>query len=255
MTKVFDAYAAYYDLIYNTKDYQAESDYVASLLEQYAPSAQSLLEMGCGTGGHAQHLAGKYRLLGIDRSDVMLQRANERRANLPENLKEKLEFIHGDVTTFRMDKKFDAVISLFHVMSYMVENKDLEAAFETAAAHLNPGGVFIFDYWFGPAVLSQKPEVRVRRMENEEVRAVRIAEPIMHLDKNFVQINFTVQVNTKHDDISRTLDERHDMRYLFHPEIEHLSNRWFQVKAHYGWMKKECPTLDDWAGVTVLERL
>lgn len=30
--KVFDAYSSYYNLLYKDKDYQAEADYIASLL-------------------------------------------------------------------------------------------------------------------------------------------------------------------------------------------------------------------------------
>ena len=45
-------------------------------------------------------------------------------------------------------------------------NADLLAAFATAREHLNPGGVFIFDCWYGPAVLAERPSVRIKRMED-----------------------------------------------------------------------------------------
>ncbi|MBF0204872.1 MAG: class I SAM-dependent methyltransferase [Desulfamplus sp.] len=57
MKDVFDLYAGYYDLLYKDKDYGAESDYAAKLIKEYAPNAETILELGCGTAAHAEHLA------------------------------------------------------------------------------------------------------------------------------------------------------------------------------------------------------
>ena len=35
MSKVFDSYAAYYDLLYKDKDYKLEVDYIVKLLKKY----------------------------------------------------------------------------------------------------------------------------------------------------------------------------------------------------------------------------
>ncbi|HEY2400385.1 MAG TPA: class I SAM-dependent methyltransferase, partial [Steroidobacteraceae bacterium] len=56
MTEVFDAYAAYYDLLYRDKDYPGEARYVQSLLRRHGVSDGDLLELGCGTGRHAEQL-------------------------------------------------------------------------------------------------------------------------------------------------------------------------------------------------------
>jgi hypothetical protein len=48
----------------------------------------------------------------------------------------------GDMRTVRLDRKFKAVI-IHDAIDYMLNEADLRAAFETAAAHLEPGGVFI----------------------------------------------------------------------------------------------------------------
>ena len=38
-------------------------------------------------------------------------------------------------------------------MSYQTSNDDLNATFASARANLKQGGVFIFDCWYGPALL------------------------------------------------------------------------------------------------------
>ena len=137
MTKVFDAYAAYYDLLYRDKDYAGEAEYVASHIRRNAPGAKRILELGCGTGGHAIHLAQMgYVVHGVDLSEAMLSRALARKDGLPPEVAARLSFSKGDVRTVRTGETYDAVISLFHVMSYQVTNADLAAAFETASSHL-----------------------------------------------------------------------------------------------------------------------
>ena len=58
MNPAFDTYARYYDLLYRDKDYAGEAAYVASHIRQHAPEAARILELGCGTGAHAEHWRG-----------------------------------------------------------------------------------------------------------------------------------------------------------------------------------------------------
>ena len=126
--------------------------------------------------------------------------------------------------------------------------------FDTVAKHLKPGGIFIFDFWYGPGVLSTPPTVRVKRLENEEVNVLRITEPQIHPNKNVVDVNYSVQVKKKHEQKIIELNEMHQMRYLFIPEIKFLSEPWFVTKANFAWMKDVKPNFCDWLGISVLEK-
>lgn len=140
---VFGNYACYYDLLYQDKDYSGEANFIQELIQKYAPNAKNLLELGCGTGIHAEKLAEVgYEVLGIDMSREMLEAANRRLIGLEEKQSQKLSFDHGDIRTYRTDRRFDTVISLFHVMSYQTTNKDLQGVFETAKVHLKRGGIY-----------------------------------------------------------------------------------------------------------------
>ena len=188
MSKVFNYYAVYYDLLYKEKDYKAETEYIVRLLEEKGFTTGSILELGCGTGKHAEQFAKMgYSVHGIDLSSAMIKEANKRK---PSHLSNQLDFEIGDICEYSIDKKFDAVISLFHVASYMIKNEQLVAMFETAARHLNPGGIFIFYFWYGPGVLTTPPSIRVKRLENEEVNVLRIAEPQIHSNEN-VAVSYT----------------------------------------------------------------
>ena len=143
--------------------------------------------------------------------------------------------------------RFDAVISLFHVMSYQIGNSDLLAVFDTVKQHLNPKGVFIFDCWYGPAVLSDPPVVRVKRLENERVEVTRIAEPEMCPNENRVAVHYQVFIKEKSTGKVEILEETHRMRYLFMPEILGLCEEFgFSVLDSGEWVTDREPGLDTW---------
>jgi 2-polyprenyl-3-methyl-5-hydroxy-6-metoxy-1,4-benzoquinol methylase len=136
MNMVFDAYAAYYDLLYQDKNYHKEAKYISRLLEENGISNGKILELGSGTGKHAEEFAKMgFCVHGIDLSPEMVQEANHRNNN---NLEGKLFFEVGDVRNFEAGKKFDAVISLFHVISYQLKNEDILAMFNTRHSRKTP---------------------------------------------------------------------------------------------------------------------
>jgi SAM-dependent methyltransferase len=256
VTAVFDAYARYYDLLYREKDYAAESRYVSDRIRERAPGARRILELGCGTGAHAVHLAQLgYEVHGIDLSENMVQRALARKRQLTADVAARISFDTGDVRSFRSGEEYDVVISLFHVMSYQTSNSDLGAAFATAAAHLQPGGLFLFDFWYGPAVLTEHPEVRVRRLEDDTIRVVRIAEPAVHTERNVVDVNYTLFVEDKASARVEQIRETHSMRYLFLPEIEQLASlAHFESLQAHAWLSSRTLQTGDWSGFVSMTR-
>lgn len=240
---VFDLYAAYYDLLYRDKDYAAEATYVARLLREVTPQPKRLLELGCGTGGHALELARMgLDVNGIDLSAAMVQRAVERRAAVPE-VASRVSFARGDVRSHRDGNRYDAVISLFHVMSYQVSNEDLADAFVTARTHLSPGGAFLFDAWWGPAVLSDRPRNVSKNAADERVEVQRRTRPVMCFDQNVVDVHFDVDIRAR-DGRTEHVEELHRMRYLFGPEVRlMLADAGFELQRAEAWMSGA--SLDD----------
>jgi len=252
---VFDSYSRYYDLLYRDKDYAGEAAYLASHLHRHAPGAKCILELGCGTGAHAEQLARMgYAVHGVDRSDSMLARAAARKSRLPAETAARLSFGHGDVRTVRTGAIYDAVLSLFHVMSYQTADADIKALFATAAAHLAPGGLFVFDFWYGPAVLAQRPEVRVKRLADEQIKITRIAEPALHEKESVVDVNYTVFIETRATGMLEQVQETHRMRYLSLPELSLFRKDSFAERATLAWMSDAPPSAQSWAGVQVLAR-
>src|SRR5215212_524377 len=246
---VFREYARYYDLLYRDKDYAAEARFVCDLLRQHAPSAHLILDLGCGTGAHAALVAAQgYFVHRIDISPVMLERAHQRHAGLPFDQASKLLFSLGDIRTVRLNSEFDAVISLFHVLNYQTTNEDLQATLATVRAHLKPDGVFIFDCWYGPAVLSNLPSKRTKQAEEGSVSVLRCADPTLHPNENLVDVKYRFSIRDKTNGKVSELRETHRLRYLFKPELDLLLNESGLTPLLYReWMTDREPGFDTWA--------
>lgn len=217
MSGVFDAYGRYYDLLYRDKDYAGEAAYIRDVAARHGVTSGELLEFGSGTGKHGRLLAGMgFRVHGIERSAEMVARA----AAAPGFTCEQ-----GDICSVRLGRTFDAVLSLFHVVSYQVSNDEVQAVFDRAAEHLDDGGLFIFDFWYSPAVHAQSPEVRVKRMADDEVEITRIAEPVMRPNENRVDVNYTVIAIQRATGAVQTFRETHPMRHFSLPEIDLIAQR------------------------------
>lgn len=246
-TAVFNGYARYYDLLYRDKDYAAEADYIARLIRRFHPKAQTILELGSGTGIHASLLVEKgFMVHGVERSPEMLARSLSLAGKMGIKHNRPV-FSLGDIREARLNGRFDAVIALFHVISYQTTNQDVTAAFETARHHLNHGGVFIFDVWYGPAVLTERPAVRTKRMADEKIEVTRLAEPELHLNENRVDVHYHISVRDLAANTVAEMKETHPMRYFFKPEIERIADQaGFQCLHVEEWMSGREIGCDTW---------
>lgn len=256
MTSVFGDYSHYYTLLNQGKDYRGEVDYLIRLLKRHTTiPGRTLLDLGCGTGGHDFFLAAKgYAVTGIDRSGTMLAEANKQLSGW-RGPGDAPRFLEGDITTLQLAQKFPTVLSLFHVISYQTSDAALAAALRTAANHLEEGGLFIFDFWYGPAVLAENPEVRIREAEDDEIHIRRRADPVMHPERHTVDVNFTVEITRKKDQLRDVLRETHEMRYLFLPELESfLKKAGLRMLAASEWLTDKAPSTATWSVCVVAGR-
>lgn len=251
MEQFGDLYSRYYDLLYQDKDYQKEVDYVDGLIKTFGRPVKKILDMGCGTGRHAEIFCDKgYVVHGIDFSEDMLKVAKTRCYGK----EDKLSFGHSSIQNLALDEKFDVIISLFHVMSYQCGNDDLIKAIEVAKSHLNSGGIFIFDFWYGPAVLTSPPNVRAKVLEDDKVKVTRLASPTLIAQSNIVNVDFDIFIRNKDDGRISNMQESHNMRYFFDFELEMISREvGLSVEKKYEWMSDKSPDFESWNVVWALQ--
>lgn len=213
-----ESYARSYDAIYAEKDYEGECDFIEESFRRQARGAvRSVLDLGCGTGNHAIPLARRgYRVMGVDRSPAMIEVARGKSA-----AGLNLEWVVADIRGLRLPGTYDAALLMFAVLSYQTGNADVCAVLETARRHLRPGGVLVFDVWYGPAVLQQRPEERIRVIQADSGEIIRVVTPTLHTERDVVDVRIRLW-RLRDGRVEETADEVHPMRFFFLPELVHL---------------------------------
>lgn len=216
------SYAALYDLLYEAKDYEGECDLVERVFREYATAVtRRVLDLGCGTGGHAIPLAWRgYEVVGVDRSPNML-RAAEAKLRDVRGAPVTARFVPGDIRSVELDERFDACLCMFAVLCYQLTNADVEQALRTARRHLRDGGLFAFDVWYGPAVLTERPATRALTIDRGRQHLIRLAVPALDPRMHTNETTYTLMV-VEDDRVMHHVTERHRVRYFFPLELEYL---------------------------------
>jgi SAM-dependent methyltransferase len=249
----FQKYSAYYDLLYADKDYSAEAEYVAGTLRTENPRVHTLLELGSGTGRHGRLLARVgFDVCGVERSNEMV--AIARSATTEVSNVGAFTCDVGDLRLVRLGRAFDAVISLFHVISYQTTDDDLRAAFKTASEHLEKGGLFLFDVWHGPAVVATEPSIRRKEVAKGRYRVKRVAYPERDAKARIVKVVYSLECEDIESAERAEFEEEHVMRYLFPAEVEQFgSEAGFTLVKTEEFLTGRSPSKDTW-GVAYLFR-
>lgn len=223
MSDVFGAlYANAYDILYDDKDYATECDLIERIFQTYGDdSINSILDLGCGTGNHAIHLAQRgYEVVGVDRSESMLAQARKKAAGLG-TYRNNIAFERGDIRSIDLQRHADSALMMFAVLGYQLENANVLLALSAARRHLCPGGLLILDVWYGPAVLHQRPSQRVKVIPIPGGQILRVASGELDIRCHVCSVHFHVW----RIEAGRLVDETkesHSVRYFFPLELDLL---------------------------------
>ena len=252
---VFQKYAQYYDLLYQNKDYKTEAKYVVSLIQKFHPKAQKILEFGSGTGVHGRIFSDfGYTVCGIEKSLEMIEFGKQN--SYLSDAKGQFKCVYGDCTETFINNDFDTVVSLFHVLNYQITDEKVDAMFRNAHRQISKGGIFIFDFWFAPAVWYQRPKPRIKKVENEKFRITRIAEPVCYEEENLVNINYLTYIENLSDKTISKIEESHKLRAFGLNEINEFSrSAGFEVLTSEEWMTRTNPSKETWGVCSVLRKV
>ena len=235
--------ARLYDLLYRDKPYAEEVEFISNILNAVGLSGRSLLEIGCGTGRHAMLLAeAGYNVSAFDLSLEMLAQAQRRRQRAEPGIRDRVRFYQDDVRTLRPDGVVDAAISLFHVIGFLTSEAELMAGLENVRRCLTPGGPFVFDFWYAPAILRDGPVPRERTIEDDEWYVCRTSRPEWDAEKDVMKVRFEIVATHKQTSQVRTLEEVHRVRY-FHPDTlrTYLARAGFEMVECGKWLTGGTP--------------
>ncbi|WP_432744292.1 class I SAM-dependent methyltransferase [Streptomyces sp. JH002] len=166
------------------KNYRSEAEYIAEVVRRHRPGARSLLDVGCGAGGHLEHFAELFEHVeGLELSQDMLTAA---RAKLP-----AVPLHPGDMRDFRLEQRFDTVVCLFGSVGHTRTEDELRDTFACFARHLTPGGVILVEpWWFRDRFLDGYVSGDVVRTGSRTI--ARVSHTTGHGDSSTMRVHFLV---------------------------------------------------------------
>lgn len=212
-------YAEGYDSMYRTKDYSAECDLLEDVWSESGAAVKSVLDLGCGTGGHSLELASRgYAVTGVDVSPEMVAIARRKK---DEARAERLDYVVSDVAALSLGREFDAAIMMFNVIGYLVDAAQRAAAIRAVRAHLRAGAPFVFDYWHGPAVLASPPGETFREIPIEGGELLRAASTRFEPGQRLCDVSMKVW-RIEGDRVAGRTSESHRVRFYDDDELRQL---------------------------------
>jgi SAM-dependent methyltransferase len=227
---------ALYDSI--IADYYDSSPFVSNrkqdlafYLEIAAASRGPLLELGCGTGRIAVPVAESgLRVTGLDISQRMLERAEQKRSSLAPERRDRLRLILGDMTSFDLHEQFPLIIIPFRPFQHLLSVEAQLGCLRCARRHLADGGRLVMDFFHTDAARMHDPKFLeahfLAEYEMSGARKVRLFERIAAFHRaaqsNDMEMAFEVTQpggRIAHHVFAFTI------RYFFRYEVAHLVAR------------------------------
>jgi SAM-dependent methyltransferase len=106
---------------------------------RFAGGYRSVLDLGCGTGELAASLSEGREVFGVDPAGAMLDVARRRPGGAG------VTWVESDARSVRLGRRFELIVLTGHAFQVFLTAADRCAVLDTIAAHLSPGGRFIFD--------------------------------------------------------------------------------------------------------------
>jgi SAM-dependent methyltransferase len=245
-------YVQLYDAIYSAKDYAFEVGQVLEFARRYGVEVSTIVDYGCGTGSHARRFAERgIKVYGIDCSQPMLAAAREKTKGL-----QGVEFLHDSELAVIPEVSVDIFCLLFDVVSYIVENDALDRLLSYIVSRLTPQGLFVFDFWYGPGVLSLRPVNRWKEFEANGANILRLTRAELDWNNSIVNVAHEIIV-TQENQIKDRFVDSHVMRFFFRKEINYLLEAHGLEVMQFGtWQDPESPpTTNDWSALVVSRRI
>ena len=197
----------FYKNMYKDKKYKKEINFIINKIRDLSKKNiikgnTNILDLGCGVGGHSEKFADAgFIVTSVDINRDMLN-------TIPKN--KKITTYHSDILTINLKKKFQIIVSLFHVINY-INKKDIFKFFEICSKHLDKNHYLVLDSWHASAVINLKPISTSKEFIYKNTKIIRKSKSLLNTNKD--------QVKVRHDFFAKSI---HQNNFMFH-EIHNMS--------------------------------
>lgn len=238
-TALYDGFIAdYYDNSPMVTQRTADVAFYSAVAKQYG---EPVLELGCGTGRITLAIAqAGYRVVGLDISQRMLQRAEAKRAAAPPEVRDRIRLACGDMTRFELDSQFRCIVIPFRPFQHLVDVKEQVRCLQCVRKHLARDGRLIVDFFQTDPERMHDPrflnESKLTEYDLPDGRHVVLSERVAAFRRGVQQNDVEMIFHVTHPGGKQErLVMAWTLRYFFRYEVEHLLARCgFRIEAVYG---------------------
>jgi SAM-dependent methyltransferase len=176
---------------------------------------------------------------------------------LANNQKPNVDFINSDILDFKSRKKFDLVLMLFHVLSYVTDLDSVNKCFKVLHNSVSENGRIIIDFWCRAAWDEDPPVARETIKELNGVLVKRLSTPTIDFLNGVVDINMDISVE-KNGDVIGNIIENHTLRAFTISEIGILAtanNLKIIEVGDWDGLARNPLTSKSWYGYAVMEKI
>lgn len=209
-------FVKYYDIFKEEKSYENAANKIAETITKN--NAKTILDVGCGTGKIDFLLNQKgFEVTGIDNSKEMIEYAKKQYP--------KITFLQKDAENFKLNDKFDAIIALDSVLTFLTKENAFENALENIAKHLKPNGKLIFNISFTEKLIPKDfTDYNINKVQKGN--ATYTKESTVKREKNLLLSTIKIFENDE-----KIIEEEHIHRILSEPKVHNkLNELGFEVK-------------------------
>ena len=224
------------------------------IIEQWAARLGGpLLDLACGTGRMAIHLAAQgYEVTGVDLVPEMIGRARQKAAAQAVSI----EWVVADARDFHLQQQFPFIFMLMNAFQFLLTREDHEAMLACVREHLQPEGYFLFE--------TRNPTPRnlyeVRHPDGQRdplpdggqlvSTTQQHYDPLTQIQHHVTDLTFTYT-----DGQRETKQHRTALRYVYPQEMESLLYyNGFKIHTCYGNWQGEPLTATSYSMIYVCQR-
>lgn len=139
--KMYNELAKYTDLLYTSKDYKKEVDFILKRIKRHKIRGNVLIDVACGSGNHSKIFQKKgYKTYGVDLNEGMLKLAKK---NVP-----NIKLFNQDLRKLNLKVKADAIICMFNSINYNYGYNQFKSTLKRFYNQLGKEGIVVFDSMF-----------------------------------------------------------------------------------------------------------
>ncbi|TCZ77045.1 class I SAM-dependent methyltransferase [Paenibacillus albiflavus] len=186
----YEQFAYAYDRLMSEMPYSDWVKWTEDRYRDYGLAPKTAIDLGCGTGAITIPLAKSgMKVYGLDLSDDMLAIAHDKSEGVKLPAGASLMWMQGDLRNWELPESVDLVVSFCDCMNYLLEEADIEAAFEQVYHGLARNGLFLFDV-HAPAVFRSYAEEQPFVLDEEDVSYIWTSE----LDEERMEIEHNLSI-------------------------------------------------------------